>query len=149
MGRRDNEFSSHKSILFMVMDKYKSRLCYPDYKAEIDRTYRQLMLLQLRGYILWTQAYSILNLDSSAILKRYGVVLKEQKRYLEGATCSFDIPHSKNFGNCSGGYYIHPTMNATVLCDKGYYLQGKIPSKYSILSYISTQSIYARSIFNY
>ena len=134
MGRRGNEFSSHKSILFMVMDKYKSRLCYPDYKAEIDRTYRQLMLLQLRGYILWTQAYSILNLDSSAILKRYSAVLEKQKRYLQGATCSFDIPNSRNLGNCSGGYYIHPTMNATVVCNDGYYLHGKVAPMYTILS---------------
>ena len=122
MGRNDNEFNSHKPLLFLVMDKYKSRLCYPDYKAEIDKTFRQLMLLQLRGYILWTQAYSVLNQDSSPILQRYMMVLEEQKNYFEGATCSVGIPHSKNFRDCSGGYYIHPTMDLTVLCDDDHYL---------------------------
>ena len=127
VGRNDNEFNSHKSILFLVMDKYKRRLCHPDYKAEIDRTFRQLMLLQLRGYILWTQAYSLMNLDSSAVIKRYTMVLDEQKKYLQGATCSVDIPNSKNFQKCSGGYYVHSTMNATVLCNDGFYLYGKQP----------------------
>ena len=125
VGRNDNEFNSHKSILFLVMDKYKKRLCHPDYKAEIDRTFRQLMLLQLRGYILWTQAHSLMNLDSSAVLKRYTMMLDEQKRYLQGATCSVDIPNSKNFQKCSGGYYVHSTMNASVLCNDGFYLYGK------------------------
>ena len=130
MGRNDTEFSSHKPILFMVMNKYKSRLCHPDYKAEIDRTFRQMMLLQLRGYILWTQAYSVLNLDSSAILQRYNMVLDEQKKYFKGATCSLCIPNSRNFRDCSGGYYIHPSMDLTVLCDDDYYLHSKITIYY-------------------
>ena len=125
MGRRDTQFSSHKPLMFLVMDKNKKRLCYPDYKGEITRTYQQLILLQLRGYMLWTQAYSILNLDGTAKMKRYETVMKKQSKYLKKATCTAQIPNSKNFMSCSGGYYIHSSLDAAVDCADGYVLKGK------------------------
>ena len=63
VGRRDSQFNSHKPIIAMVMDKYKNNLCSKGYKDEITRTYRQLMLLQLQGYFLWSRTYSIVNRD--------------------------------------------------------------------------------------
>ena len=124
VGRRDSQLNSHKPLIFLVMDKYVDRLCMPSYKADITRTYRQLMLLQLRGYMLWSNAYSIVNRDASVISDRYREVLKKQQKYLQGATCSVNIPHSKLLEDCTGGYYIHKSMTVAVTCLNGYFASG-------------------------
>ena len=124
MGRRDSQLNSHKPLIFLVMDKYEDRLCMPSYKADITRTYRQLMLLQLRGYMLWSNAYSIVNRDASVISDRYREVLKKQQEYLQGATCSANIPHSKLLQDCTGWYYIHKSMTVAVTCLNGYFASG-------------------------
>ena len=121
VGRRDSQLNSHKPLIFMVMDKYKSRLCYPDYKNEITRTYRQLMLLQLRGYMLWSNAYSSVNRDSSAIAARYSEVLRNQQKYLQESTRSIKIANSKNLEDCTGGFYIYKSMKISVVCKEGYF----------------------------
>ena len=127
IGRRGDVLNSHSPVVFMVMDRYKSRLCYPDYRAEIDRTLQQLMLLQFQGFAMWTWAYSILNLDSKVIEKRYQKMLSEQEKFLRENTCSVNIVNSVNLHSCSGdhGFYIHPSMPVSVVCREGYYLDGK------------------------
>ena len=121
VGRKDSEFNSHESLLFILMEKYKTRVCYQDYKEKLTRTYRQLMLLQLQGYMFWSKAYSFTNRDSSVIADRYQEILKSQQRYLKDETCSIEIPFSKNLHNCTGGYFIHKSMDVTVHCNNGYY----------------------------
>ena len=125
VGRRESQFNAHKALLFMVMDRHKNRLCSRSYKEEVTRTYRQLMLLQLQGYMLWSNAYSIMDRDGSFISKSYTEVLTNQKTYMKDATCSVAIPHSKNLQNCSGGYYIHKTFDVNVTCNDGYFTKGK------------------------
>ena len=124
VGRRDSQFNSHQPLIFMVMNKYKNRLCFRDYKDEVTRTYRQLMLLQLRGYILWSEAYDSVNRDSSVIAKRYNKFIEDQKSYLQSVTCTVKIPHSKNVEDCSGGFYIHKTLDVNVTCKEGYFPKG-------------------------
>ena len=121
VGRKESEFNSHKSLLFMLMDQYKSRVCYDDYKDKLTKTYRQLMLLQLQGYMLWSKAYSASNRDSSVIANRYKRILEDQQKYLKAETCSVAIPNSKNFHNCTGGYFIHNSLDVSVQCDNGYF----------------------------
>ena len=121
VGRRESEFNSHQSLLFMLMDQYKSRVCYEDYKDKLTKTYRQLMLLQLEGYMLWSKAYSASNRDSSVIANRYQRVLEAQQNYLKAEACSVAIPHSKNLHNCTDGYFIHKSLDVPVLCDNGYF----------------------------
>ena len=127
VGRRDSEFNSHKALLFMVMDKNKNRLCSEAYKNDITRTYRQLMLLQLQGYMLWSNAYGILNRDSTVISESYTEVLKKQKTYLTGATCAVNLTNSKNMHFCTGGYYIHKSMKieTNTTCNDGYFSKGE------------------------
>ena len=125
VGRRDSQFNSHKPLLFMVMEKYKNRVCSKDYKREITRTYRQLMLLQLQGYMLWSNAYSIANRDSSAISEKYTNVLQHQQEYLQKATCPVKIPHSTNLHSCSDGYFFHKSLKVDVICKSGYFAKGK------------------------
>ena len=121
VGRRESEFNSHKSLLFMLMDQYKSRICYEDYKDKLIKTYRQLMLLQLQGYMLWSKAYSASNRDGSVIANRYRRVLEDQQKYLQSEACSVAIPNSKNFHNCTDGYFIHKSMDIPVQCDNGFF----------------------------
>ena len=125
VGRRDSQFNAHKALLFMVMDKHKNRLCSRSYKEDVTRTYRQLMLLQLQGYMLWSNAYSIMNRDGSFISKSYTEVLTNQQTYMKDATCSIAIPHSTNVQNCSGGYYIHKSFDVNVTCNDGYFTKGE------------------------
>ena len=126
VGRRDSEFNSHKALLLMVIDKHKNRLCSKSYKEDVTRTYRQLMLLQLQGYMLWSNAYIIVNRDGSFISKSYTSVLKNQQKYMKGATCSITIPHSANLHDCTGGYYIYRSMNVKVTCSNGYFTKGEL-----------------------
>ena len=124
VGRRDSQFNSHQPLILMVMNKYKNRLCFRDYKDEVTRTYRQLMLLQLRGHLLWSEAYDSVNRDSSVIAKRYNKLIEDQKSYLQSVTCTVKIPHSKNVEDCSGGFYIHKTLDVNVTCKEGYFPKG-------------------------
>ena len=127
VGRRDSQFNAHKALIFMVMDKYQDRVCSQTYRNEITRTYRQLMLLQLQGYMLWSNAYSIVNRDSSIISDSYNEVLASQQTYLKGATCPVKIAHSKNMHDCTDGYFIHRTLKVDVqaTCNDGYFMKGK------------------------
>ena len=56
VGRRDSHLNSHKPLILMVMEKFKDKICSTQYKNEITRTYRQLMLLQLQGYTICTNS---------------------------------------------------------------------------------------------
>ena len=110
------------------MDKYRDRLCSEDYKKEITRSYRQLMLLQLQGYLLWSTALNIVHRDSSIIADRYTEVLEKQTKYLQGVTCPAKIPNSKNVQDCASGFYIHKSMKMKsdeVSCKDGYFHNGK------------------------
>ena len=129
VGRRDSQFNSHKPLLFMVMDKYKNRICLTNYKKEITRTYRQLMLLQLQGYMLWSNAYSIEGRDSSSISEMYAKVLENQRKYLQNATCQIRIPHSTNLRNCTDGFFFHKSLEVDAICRDGYFAKGKYKEK--------------------
>ena len=124
VGRNDSQFNAHKPLLYMVMDTNKKRFCSSDYKKEITRTYRQLMLLQLQGYMLWSNAYSINDLDSSAISERYTKVLKSQQKYFNESTCQIKIPHSTNLQDCTDGFYLHKSLKVEASCKSGYFVKG-------------------------
>ena len=127
IGRRDNQFNSHKSIIFLIMDKYKDSLCSENYKDAITRTYRHLMLLQLRGYLLWGKAIDSVSWGSSELQRRYEVILQKQKKFIQEDTCSVNIPFSTNLQNCTcDGYinYMHKSLEARVVCDAGYFVKG-------------------------
>ena len=125
VGRNDSEFNNHRPILFMTMEKYKKQVCLKDYKERLSSQYRQLMLLQLQGYMLWSNAYSAADRDSIVIANRYSSVLKNQESFMQKETCSLAISNSQNLEDCSGGYYIHKSFDIPVSCKGGYFLKGK------------------------
>ena len=122
-GRNEDVLDTHKPVWFLVMNKLKHRVCYPDYIARVDRTLRELTLLQNEGFVMWIKAYSFLYSGSYHIVERYVKVINDQNKFRKEATCSINIPNS-NLQYCSG--YIHPTQDVSILCDRGYYLTGKI-----------------------
>ena len=126
VGRSTSQFNSHKPLIFMAMDKYKDKFCLSEYKDRISRAYRQLMLLQLQGYMLWSNAYSSDGSDSSIIANRYVQVLNDQKAFLKRETCNVKIPNSKNVMDCMGGYYIYKSLDVSVSCKDGFFLRRKL-----------------------
>ena len=84
---------------------------------------------------MWSNAYNTVNRDSSVIADKYARVLKNQKRYFEDETCSVKIPHSTNFKDCTGGYYVHHGMATTVICQKGYYVTGGVSDLFHVFSF--------------
>ena len=139
-GNNDDILSPHQSVLFMVMDRFKHLLCFQNYKMEVDRAFQQLMLLQLQGYTMWAWAYRLLNMDSISIDKRHQNMLTNQMKYFRENTCSVTIPNSVNMENCSGGFYIHSTMDTSIICKSGYHLDGK--GLFYIISQLITRQTY-------
>ena len=140
VGRRKSEFNAHKPLLFMLMEKYKHRICLQDYKDLLAKTYRQLMLLQLEGYIMWSKAFSVAQRDSSVIAKRYQNVLESQRQFLQSEACSVAIPLSKNLYNCTDGYLIHKSLDVEVQCQDGYFPKVVQKKKGKKFHYIVTKS---------
>ena len=126
-GRNHTILSSHQPYIFMKMDKYQNQLCYPEYKAEIDRTFKQLTYLQLQAYVIAIYAYTILNRKSVGLVNKYNTALRMQSKHLMMISCpEINIEHSKNFPNCSGGLYIYPSLPIPdVVCEDGHYLKGE------------------------
>ena len=123
VGRYRDVLNSHKPIVFMVMDNLRDRVCYADYKVEVDQTLQQLNLLQVQGFSMWIHALHLLGRDSTAVAKQFAMVQDAQTKFLEENTCHVNVPNSVNLQNCSG--YIHPHQHVDVLCKEGYYLDGK------------------------
>ena len=125
IGRENDSLHPHKSLLFMLMDRNKDQICSPTYKAELDKSYREILLLQLQGYILWVQALSTLHLDTARAVLRYNTRTKLQKNTMDETTCSVAIPNSLNFLDCTGGYYLHKDLRPTINCQNNHFLRGK------------------------
>ena len=53
LGRRGTPIVSHAPMLFAFMEKYQSLACTQPYKAAVDNTWQQLVLLQQIGYMVW------------------------------------------------------------------------------------------------
>ena len=127
VGRTDSDLFSHKSLTSMIMDKHKNRVCSTEYKNEMTRTFRGLMLLQLRGYILWSAAYGSIQRDSNLIAKRFTEVTRKQQKHIEDVGCrltNVTIHHSTEFENCTADHYIRKSLNVSVTCKDGYFLRG-------------------------
>ena len=124
IGRESDSLHSHKSLLFMLMDRNKDQMCNSNYKTQLDKSYRQIMMLQLQGYLIWAQALSSLHLDTSMVEKRYRERVDLQKTTMDETTCSVAIPNSQNFLNCTGGYYLHKDMRPSVTCQDNFFLRG-------------------------
>ena len=110
-------------LLITYMDHFKSHACTHEYKDAIDNVWRQLMLLQQRGYMIWIQALHILNEPTDFAVSQYKAYTTSQIDTLKAKTCSINIPGSKTL-NCSGGYYMNERIELTAACQTNYYLVG-------------------------
>ncbi|KAK3106563.1 hypothetical protein FSP39_022637 [Pinctada imbricata] len=122
LGRKDISLVSHKSILFQTMDKHRNLLCSAEYKLILDKVYKQLLLLQFQGYILWIHALKLLNRDTSFVVRQYKKAINKQREFFERKTCQIKIDNSLNFNDCTNGYYIYSGMKVEVKCAENYYI---------------------------
>ncbi|KAK3104415.1 hypothetical protein FSP39_001617 [Pinctada imbricata] len=121
IGRNDNFLTQHRPLIFIVMDKMKDRVCYPDYKAKIDLAFSQLVALQLQGYMVWEMVLVFLGLETTPLVASYKQVIAKQNETLRNMTCTANIPNSRNFVSCLGGFFIHPKLDVDVVCVEQFY----------------------------
>ena len=113
-------------LLITYMDRFKSYACAQKYKDAIDNVWRELILLQQRGYMIWIQALHILNEPTDFAVRQYKDYTSSQIETMKAKTCNLDIPGSKSL-NCSGGYYMNERIELTVSCLPNYHLVGNAP----------------------
>jgi hypothetical protein len=65
-------------IIFIISCRHKSTACSPAYKDAVDNIWRQLVLLQQMGYVIWAQALQIKGWPSGHIGKLYAKRTSEQ-----------------------------------------------------------------------
>ena len=115
--------TTEEPFLISFMNQFKNRSCTEEYKNAIDNVWRQLMILQLRGYVVLVHVLHILNEPIDPAVKQYKDYSTSQTETLKASTCSITIPGSKNV-NCSGGFYLNKNSNLKVVCEPNYYLLG-------------------------
>ena len=122
-GTNGFTLTPQEPLLLSYMEHFKSRACSQDYKNAIDNVWRQLMLLQHRGYMVWIQALHILKEPTEFAIKQFEEYTNRQIETMKKKTCDLAIPFSENI-NCSGGYYLNEDIILTTVCKPNYFLLG-------------------------
>ena len=110
-------------FIISFMEQFKNNSCPAENKKAIDNLWRQLMVLQLRGYMVWFRALKILNENTDSVVRQYIDYTTSQTDTLKSKTCSITIPGSENV-NCSGAFYLSKNTRLKVVCKHNYYLLG-------------------------
>ena len=71
LGRSGTPLISHQPLMILFMDKYKGKSCSKRYKSAVNNSWKQLVLLQQVGYMLWSQALEYSGKDTSAVVIVY------------------------------------------------------------------------------
>ena len=58
-------------IIEIHFARYSSQACTPTYKAAVDYTWRQLVLLQQMGFVVYAQALEIMSRPTEHSAKQY------------------------------------------------------------------------------
>ena len=122
-GTTEFTLAPAEPLLITYMDQYKDKACTQDYKDAIDNVWRQIMLLQQRGYMIWVQALHILNMPTDLAIEQYEEYTTSQIETLKRKTCSLVIPGTESI-NCTDGFYLNERIELTVTCKPNYYLVG-------------------------
>jgi hypothetical protein len=64
----------------ITFDRYKTLACTPAYKAAVDNTWRQLVLLQQMGFVVWAQALQIVGRPTEQVTQLYDARTNTQVR---------------------------------------------------------------------
>ena len=124
LGRTTAPLLNHQPLLIILMEKHKSLACTSEYKAAIDNIWRQLVLLQQMGFVVWAQALQIKGLPTEHVAKLYNKRATKQVSALNRMTCEYSIVNSANV-QCTGGRYLYPGMTIANQCKAHYYATGR------------------------
>ena len=126
VGKADKPLLQHKPILLAFMESRSKAAepCTLSYKNRVDNYWRQLLLLQQIGYMVWVQALEFANRKSIYVSNVYQSRLAEQLNAIKIGTCKYDIRHSANI-HCNK-HYLHPGMTIRNRCVSGYYVNGSL-----------------------
>ena len=126
LGKVNDPLLSHKPVLlaFMETRSKAGEPCTSAYKARVDNYWRQLLLLQQIGYMVWAQAREFAGKKSSFVSTTYKKNVKEQLSAIQKGTCKYSIKNSINV-HCNG-HYLHPGMTIQNKCKRNYYVDGSV-----------------------
>eukprot|EP00112_Aurelia_sp_Birch-Aquarium-sp1_P018195 Seg4309.1 transcript_id=Seg4309.1/GoldUCD/mRNA.D3Y31 product="Complement component C9" protein_id=Seg4309.1/GoldUCD/D3Y31 len=115
----------HKPFLLIFMESKAGKPCTPAYKKAVDNCWKQLALLQQVGYFVWTQALGLTGKATNIVSYLYKKRLNGQESILKKSTCEYKVKHSANI-QCTGGFYLNPSMKIRNTCMKNYYVTGSL-----------------------
>ena len=126
VGKVNKPLLQHKPILLAYMESRSKagEPCTLSYKKRVDNYWRQLLLLQQIGYMVWAQALEFTNRKSSVVSNTYKRRVVKQLSAIKKGTCQYDIRHSANI-HCNK-HYLHPGMTIRNRCNSGYYVHGSL-----------------------
>ena len=124
VGKVNKPLLNHKPILLAFMES-RSRAgepCTASYKRAVDNYWKQLILLQQLGYMVWAQALEFAGRKSNIASTTYKERVKKQLSAIKKSTCQYHIRHSANV-QCNK-HYLHPGMVIRNRCNRNYYVHG-------------------------
>ena len=120
LAGRTNIFQ-HKPILIAFMETKAGEPCVPKYKRAVNNYWRQLVMLQLLGYSVWSQALEFADKPTDIVARLYKQRFSQQNAAIKRGTCQYSIAHSANV-RCTGGAYLPKTKTVTNRCNRNYYV---------------------------
>ncbi|XP_065069406.1 uncharacterized protein LOC135694543 [Rhopilema esculentum] len=124
VGKLNKPLLRHKPLLlaFMETKNKAGEPCTSAYKRRVDNYWRQLILLQQIGYMVWAQALEFVGRKTNIVDQFYKQRIAAQLASIKGKTCQYTIANSANI-HCKG-HYLHPGMQITNRCNRNYYVVG-------------------------
>eukprot|EP00795_Rhopilema_esculentum_P012313 gene12313-biopygen2411 len=71
VGKTNTPVLNHPPMLVTFMSRYQAQACSTTYKRAVDNTWRQMVLLQQIGYMLWAQALEFEGRSSESVKTLY------------------------------------------------------------------------------
>ena len=122
VGKVNKPVLNHKPVLLAFMESRSKagEPCTPSYKKRVDNYWKQLLLLQQIGYMVWAQACEFAGKKSDIVSSTYANRIKKQMSAIKKGTCQYDIRNSINV-HCNK-HYLHPGMTIENRCKRNYYV---------------------------
>ncbi|XP_065071733.1 uncharacterized protein LOC135696306 [Rhopilema esculentum] len=125
IGRSGVPLLKHKPMLILFMNKYKNQACLDSYKNAVSSAWKQLVLLQTIGFMVWAQALEFNDRGPHRIVNLYKQRTDLQMAKFKSTTCEYQVANSENI-QCAGGRYLHPGLTIKNKCKPNYYATGEL-----------------------
>ena len=122
LGDRSLPVIGHKSILLAFMELKAGTPCTLSYKKTVAAYWKQLLMYQQMGYMVWAQALEFSGQSTGIVNRYYTPRMNQQQQAIERGTCS--LPSSNLMSAQCKGQYLLPSMRIPKKCKHGYYYTG-------------------------